>query len=85
MPVDGQPRTYSIPLVESVWRKDPKNTLLAWNPPTQCEFVEVLGGITSLRILGDQTKWYESVAIDSVAYQIAAAPAVPLACASIYY
>lgn len=83
-PLDGQARTVSIPLVESVWLKDPKNTLLPWTVPTQCEMVEVLGGITSLRLLGDQTVWYESLAIDRVSYSIGTTP-VPLACASIYY
>jgi len=84
MPLDGQARVVSIPLVESVWLKDPKNILLPWTVPSQCDMVEVLGGITALRILGDQTKWYESVAIDRVAYTVGSGN-VPLACASIYY
>lgn len=83
MPLDGQPRIVTIPLVESVWLKDPKNTLIKWQAPSQCEMVEVLGGLTSIRILGDHTKWYESVAIDKVELHIGTS--VPIACAPIYY
>ncbi len=82
-PMDGKPRVVSVPLLESAWRKDPKNTLMPWTAPSQCEMVEVLGDISSLRILGDQTKWYESVAIDRVSYSVGSS--VPLACSSIYY
>lgn len=84
LPLDGKAREVSIPLTEGVWRKDPKNTLLSWQAPTQCEMVEVLGAVSSLRILGDHTRWYESVAIDRVAY-VAGTAGVPLACASTYY
>ena len=66
--LDGQDRRYRIPLVESAWKKDPKNTLLSWNAPSKCDMVEVLSGITSLRILGDHTVWYESIALDDVAF-----------------
>lgn len=83
MPLDGQPRAISIPLLETVWLKNPKNTLLPWTQPTQCEFVEVLGGLTSITVLGDQTRWYESVAIDQFGFT--AGSGVPQACAAIYY
>jgi len=66
-PFTGSTTHYSIPLIESAgWIKDPKNTLLDWTAPTQCEFIEVLSSISSLRILGDFTSWYESVALDQV-------------------
>ncbi|KAH8051693.1 hypothetical protein JL720_15078 [Aureococcus anophagefferens] len=45
----------------------PENTLLQWPTPTQCEMIEVLSGITAIRILGDFTDWYESIALDAVA------------------
>ncbi|KAH8069965.1 hypothetical protein JL721_5507 [Aureococcus anophagefferens] len=32
-----------------------------------CEMIEVLSGITAIRILGDFTDWYESIALDAVA------------------
>jgi len=66
-PFTGSTTSYSISLVESAgWIKDPKNTLLEWPAPTQCEFIEVLSSISSIRILGDFTSWYESVALDQV-------------------
>jgi hypothetical protein len=83
LPLDGRSREVSISLTESAWRKDPKNTLLPWLPPSQCEMVEVLAGLTSLRILGDHTKWYESVALDRVGYTHGSG--VPVSCAHIYY
>ena len=48
------------------WIKDPKNTLLQWPLPTKCEMIEVLSGLTAVRILGDLTDWYESIALDAV-------------------
>lgn len=82
--LDGTTKTVSIPLSEASWLKDPKNTLLAWPVPSTCDMVEVLSGLTGVRILGDQSKWYESVAIDNVAF-LQGTKGVPLACASIYY
>ena len=65
---DGATTSYSISLDEAAgWIKDPKNTLLQWPAPTQCEMIEVLSGITAIRILGDFTDWYESIALDAVA------------------
>mmetsp|Transcript_29089 Transcript_29089/g.34301 ORF Transcript_29089/g.34301 Transcript_29089/m.34301 type:complete len:410 (-) Transcript_29089:208-1437(-) len=63
----GAATKYSITLKEnSGWIQDPKNTLKTWFTPTQCTMIEVLSGISSLKILGDFTKWYESVALDTV-------------------
>jgi hypothetical protein len=80
---DGSSQSKSIPLVESAWRKDPKNTLLSWEHPTQCEMVEVLSGLTQVQVLGDYTKWYETVALDSFGYTHGTS--VPIACAHIYW
>ena len=33
--------------------KDPKNTLFDWVKPSDCEMIEVLAGLSNLRILGD--------------------------------
>ena len=66
---DGSTQSVAISLTEKVWKEDPKNVLNAWGHPTQCEMVEVLSGLTGFKILGDHTKWYESVAIDNVAYE----------------
>ena len=46
--------------------KDPKNSLFAWPQPSQCDMIEVLSGLSGLRILGDLTDWYESIALDAV-------------------
>jgi hypothetical protein len=64
---DGTITQFKLPLTELAgWVKDPKNILLPWAPPNQCEFVSVLSSLSSLRILGDFTRGYESVALDSV-------------------
>lgn len=83
--LDGKSKTITIPLTENEWKEDPKNTLQEWGNPTKCEMVEVLSGITSIKILGDHTKWYESVALDNVAYVTGKPGAVPVQCADIYY
>lgn len=63
----GTAAAFSIALLETGgWLLDPKNTLVSWATPSKCEFIEVLSGLSSLKILGDFTKWYESVALDSV-------------------
>ncbi len=82
--LDGKSRRMSLTFTETEWKKDPKNSLVAWTQPSKCEMVEVLTGISSLRILGDHTRWYESVAIDSVSYSRGTA-GVPADCASKYY
>lgn len=81
--LDGSTQRVTIPLLESTWYEDPKNSLNAWGHPTQCEMVEVLSGLTGMKILGDITRWYESVALDDVAY--VAGTHVPVSCAAIYH
>jgi len=64
---DGRTTSFSFALNESAgWLKDPKSTELEWIIPTKCEMIELLSGISSIRILGDFTTWYESVSIDNV-------------------
>lgn len=66
-PFTGDSTAFSIPLVEtSGWMKDPQNSLLAWTRPTTCDMIQVLSRLSGLRILGDWTTWYESIAIDNV-------------------
>jgi len=63
----GSTTKFSINMTEtSGWVKDPHNVLLSWTNPTKCDFMRVLSGITSVTILGDFSRWYESVSIDSV-------------------
>jgi hypothetical protein len=56
-----------IELLETVnWLKDPQDSLKQWSPPSRCEFIQVLSRLSGLRILGDITTWYETVALDNV-------------------
>lgn len=76
---DGSTTQFRLPLHELAgWVKDPKNIILPWTQPTQCEFVSVLSALTSLRILGDFTRGYESVALDTVVLRHG--PGKPLPC-----
>ncbi len=66
---NGRATHFSLDLMESAgWLKDPKNTLVDWAPASVCDLVEVLSGLSSLRILGDFTRWYESVSLDNVRF-----------------
>lgn len=63
----GAAQAFTLSLKETAgWVEDPKNTLKAWKAPSQCTLIEVLSGLTEVRILGDFTNWYESVALDKV-------------------
>jgi len=65
---NGLTTQFSLSLNEKAgWVKDPKNELIKnWQQPTKCEFIEVLCGITNMKIIGDFTKWYESITLDNV-------------------
>jgi hypothetical protein len=64
---DGNATKFTIPLREDAgWLKDSQNTLVAWSKPSKCDFIQVLSRLSALRILGDWTVWYESVALDEV-------------------
>mmetsp|Transcript_3880 Transcript_3880/g.6635 ORF Transcript_3880/g.6635 Transcript_3880/m.6635 type:complete len:361 (-) Transcript_3880:146-1228(-) len=64
----GSDKAFSLTLHEKAgWMKDPENTLKSWTVPSKCDFIEVLSGLTHVKILGDFTKWYESVSLDNVA------------------
>ena len=64
---NGFTTSFSFELTESSgWLKDPKSSILEWKPPSKCDFIEVLSGISNIKILGDFTTWYESVSIDNV-------------------
>jgi hypothetical protein len=63
----GAPVRYTIPLLEGAgWLKDPQNTLQKWSTPSKCDIIQVLSRLSSFKILGDWTTWYESVALDNV-------------------
>jgi len=64
---NGETTSFSLALHESAgWLKDPKSTELEWILPTNCEMIELLSGISNIRILGDFTTWYESISIDNI-------------------
>lgn len=68
-PFSGSPTQYVLSLDESQgWLKDPQNSLLPWGAPSQCDMIQVLSRLSALRILGDWTAWYESVALDDVQF-----------------
>lgn len=63
----GSTMSFTIPLQEDKgWLKDPQNSLAVWKSPSKCDLIQVLSRLSSLRILGDWTTWYETVAIDNV-------------------
>lgn len=63
------PTLYTIPLDETKgWLKDPQNSLLSWGAPSKCDIIQVLSRLSAVKILGDWTTWYESVAIDNVQF-----------------
>ncbi len=83
--LDGKAAQVRIPLVETAWRQDPLTTLITqWPTPSKCDFVEALAGITELSILGDHTRWYESVGLDQVSITHGKS-GVPMDCEHIYY
>lgn len=64
---NGDPARFVVPLQEDAgWLKDPQNSLKKWTKPTKCDIIQVLSRLSALRILGDWTAWYESVALDDV-------------------
>mmetsp|Transcript_33434 Transcript_33434/g.48406 ORF Transcript_33434/g.48406 Transcript_33434/m.48406 type:complete len:391 (-) Transcript_33434:55-1227(-) len=64
---DGSITKFTIPIHEGAgWKKKPENVLHPWTDPTKCDMIKVLSNVASIRILGDFTKWYESVTIDDV-------------------
>ena len=76
---NGSTKTFSLPLLEtSGWLQDPENTLKTWNAPTRCQFIELLGGLTSVKILGDFTQWYESVSVDNVKFVKSGSSSIPI-------
>jgi hypothetical protein len=64
---DGTTTTIEIDLSESSgWLKDSENSNVQWQAPSQNEFVQVLKRFSTLEILGDYTRYYESVILDRV-------------------
>lgn len=63
----GQPKKITISLNEhGGWLKDSQDVLLPWTKPSKCDIIQVLSRMTKIKILGDWTTWYETVAIDDI-------------------
>jgi hypothetical protein len=70
--LDGKTKKFSLPLLPLHWRRDPRNSLQPWAPlASDCELVQVLSALSQLTVLGDQTSWFETVALDDVMLQVA--------------
>jgi hypothetical protein len=68
---DGKTTSFEVPFKESSWLMDPKNVLLDWSTPSDCILIEVLSHLSNLYILGDHTRWFETVSIDDVSLEVA--------------
>ena len=68
--LDGKTKKITVPITSTSFLKDPKNSLLRWQPITDCDLVHVLSNLSQLTILGDWTIWYETVALDDVVITI---------------
>lgn len=85
---DGKEKVFTVPMTTSatnkmngvVWLKDSKSTLIKYTETNDCELIEVLNGLSSLKILGDFTKWHESVSLDDVKLVAGHPVTIPLAC-----
>jgi hypothetical protein len=79
--LDGKTKKITVPLLPSSFLKDPKNSLLRWQPITECDFVHVLSMLSQFTILGDWTIWYETVALDDVVITVPQPwPGIPKTC-----
>ena len=69
-PIINNMASFKIELTETAnWQKIPQDTMTSRNERTSLskrEFIEVLSQLSGLRILGDLTKWTETVALDNV-------------------
>ena len=63
------------------WFKDPKTSLVSvWPSPTQCEFIQVLMGLSQVIIYGDTTTGFEVMGLDAFTYQTGPTGSVPMPC-----
>lgn len=67
VPFTGPAQVISVPLIETAgWLLDPQDVLKTAVAPAACEFMEVLGRLSAVRILGDFTLGDEMIALDDV-------------------
>lgn len=66
-PFIGIAQHFRIHLYENAgWLKDSQNILIPFKPPSKCDMLMVLGRLSSIRILGDFTQGFETIALDDV-------------------
>lgn len=66
---NGNAMKIVLPLHENAgWLKDSQDVLVPWYKTSQCDIIQVLSRLSKIRILGDYTTWYETVAIDNVQF-----------------
>lgn len=75
---NGSTKVIRIPLTEQNWKIDTHNTNKPLEDVSLCHMVEVLEKLDRIEILGDYTKWYESIALDDIS--IIAGNGVPSQC-----
>ena len=63
----GSPSHISISLIENTgWLEEDKKTGLLKEIVNKCDIIFILSNISSIRILGDWTIWYETIGIDNI-------------------
>jgi Laminin B (Domain IV) len=79
----GGVQSFSFQLVESAsngWRRDPKDSRITqWPTITQCNMIQVLSGLTGVRIYGDLSQGSEVIGLDSVVIT-AGSTSIPVTC-----
>ena len=60
----------------------PKEHFVLLDHSVKCEMVELLAGLSGVKILGDFTKWHESVSLDEVSWKHG--PGIPISCYGTY-
>ena len=66
-PIINNMASFKIELTEtSIWQKVNQDPTTPHKGPSKCEFIQVLSQQSGLRILGDLTRWTETVALDNV-------------------
>lgn len=86
---DGKEKRFTIPFTTSGgtgninrvhWLKDSRHAHVKPSETNDCELINVLNGLSSMKILGDFTRWHESVSLDDVYFTAGHPVRTPLSC-----
>jgi hypothetical protein len=86
---DGKEKKFTIPFTTSGgtggvskvhWLKDSRHAHVQHAETNDCELIEVLNGLSAMKILGDFTRWHESVSLDDVYFSAGHPVRTPLSC-----